>query len=194
MKKAQLVALSSLLAGALLSGNTFAEENKGWVWGPVFQKGFDPHFTVGVTTGRMDPDLAGAKSDTVNGLTLSLNCPWFQPPKGTIRQVFNYNVYDDGNYDIRTFELNPRYFVPISPSVQVGVGPGFGYMWVDAKNGTDDNMWTFQVGADLDYRHKNLFFGVATRYMVTQEKELGTTTTKQDANNWVVQLRAGFNF
>lgn len=193
MKKAKIIAVATLLSGAMLTGNALAE-SKGWKWAPVMDKDFDPHFTVGITTGQMDIDLPNAKKDTVNGLTLSLNCPWFQPPKGTIRQVFNYNVYDDGNYEVKTFELNPRYFVPVSPSVQFGVGPGFGYMWVDPATGTDADMWTFQVGADLDYRNKNLFMGAAARYMWTQEEVIGTVSTKQDANNWVIQLRAGFNF
>lgn len=185
--------LLSIFSGLLLTSNVYAEEGKGWTIAPFLDDDFDPHFTAAVTTGSMNLKLPGAGTDTVNGLMLSLNCPWFQPPKGTIRQVFNYNVYDDGNYDVKTFEMNPRYFVSVSPSVQLGVGPGVGYMWIDSDVGNDAEVWTFQVGADLDYRNKNLFLGLGTRYMITEEDDIGTRTD-QDADNWVVQLRAGLNF
>jgi len=193
MGKFKNLLLLSVCSGVLLSGQAQAQEGNGWTIAPFLNDDFDPHFTVGVTTGSMNLKLPGAGTDTVNGLTLSLNCPWFQPPTGTIRQVFNYNVVDDGNYEVRTFEMNPRYYVSVSPSVQVGVGPGIGYMWVDSDVGNDGEVWTFQVGADVDYRNKNLFLGAGARYMITEEDNIGLSAN-QSADNWVVQLRAGLNF
>jgi len=193
MGKLNQLALITVFTGMFLSSSAYAEEGKGWTIAPFLEDDFDPHFTVAATTGTMNLKLPGADTASVNGLMLSLNCPWFQPPTGTIRQVFNYNVYDDGNYEVKTFEMNPRYFVAVSPSIQLGVGPGIGYMWIDSDVGNDAEMWTFQVGADLDYRNKNLFLGLGARYMITEEDNVGTVGN-QDADNVVVQLRAGLNF
>lgn len=193
MKKQILFAVIFAISGALFSGTVLAEDKEGWVVLPYQNDDFDPHFTVALATGIMDPNVTGASSGAINGLVLSLNCPWFQPPTGTIRQVFNYNIYDEDNLEIKTFEMNPRYFIPISPSVQVGFGPGVGYVTIAPKDNAEAHVLSFQVGADLDYRNKNLFAGLSARYMMTQEAKFGGMS-ENDVDNLAIQLRVGYNF
>ena len=194
MKKQILFAVLFAISGTLFSGTALAEDEKGWTILPYQNSDFDPHFTVGIATGTMKPSESDTSSGGFNGLVLSLNCPWFQPPTGTIRQVFNYNVYDEDNVKIKTFEMNPRYFIPVSPSVQIGFGPGVGYVTVAPDNSAESHVLSFQVGADLDYRNKNLFAGVSARYMMTQEDKFGGSTNESDVDNLAIQLRVGYNF
>ncbi len=177
-----------------ISGTALAEEEKGWTVLPYQNSDFDPHFTVALATGIMKPIVHGPSSGAVNGLVLSLNCPWFQPPTGTIRQVFNYNIYDEDNVEIKMFEMNPRYFIPISPSFQIGFGPGVGYVTIEPEVGATDHVLSFQIGADLDYRNKNLFAGLSLRYMGTQDAKFGDSTNERDVDNLAVQMRVGYNF
>jgi len=189
MKK-QLLPLGLLVAMA--SATVFAEQGKGWTLGPAFEDGWDPEFTVAATANHMDTDITGVDSDTSAGLQISLNCPWFQPPSGLIRQQFNINKFDKDGIELTTFELNPRYYVNMSPALMVGFGPGFGYMWADADAGEDNNMWTLQLGGDVEYRQGALFLGAGARYQFTQDEELGIDN--KGADNWLVQLKVGVNF
>jgi hypothetical protein len=53
-------------------------------------------------------------------------------------------------------------------------------------------MWTLQLGGDLEYRQGALFLGAGARYMWTQDKYVGLS--KEGADNWLVQVKAGINF
>jgi len=195
MKKQISFAVMFAISGALFSGTARAEDEKGWTLLPYKNDDFEVNFTVALATGIMDPHVSGdVDSGAANGLVLSLNCPWFQPPKGAIRQVFNYNVYDKDDLEIKTFEMNPRYFIPMSPSVQLGIGPGVGYVTIAPKDSAEAHVLSFQVGADLDYRNKNLFAGIGVRYMITQEAKFGGGMVDNDVDNLAIQLRVGYNF
>ena len=195
MKKQILFSTLFAVSGTIFSGAALAEEEKGWTVLPYQHEDFTPGFTLAVASGVMDPNVSGDfDSGVMNGLVLSLNCPWFQPPTGVIRQVFNYNVYDEDDLKIKTFEMNPRYFVPISPSLQVGFGPGVGYVTVAPKNSAEAHMLSFQIGADIDYRNGPLFAGVAARYMITQEASFAGSAETRDVDNMLVQFRVGYNF
>lgn len=184
--------VSFVLLASVATAPVFAEENKGWTLGPAFEEGWDPHFTIAATANYINPDIAGVDSDSSLGLQISLNCPWFQPPSGVIRQQFNINKFDNDGIELTTFELNPRYYVNMSPAVMVGVGPGIGYMWTDAAVGAESNMWTFQLGGDVEYRQGAMFLGAGARYQLTENSPLGVGNT--GADNWLVQLKAGINF
>jgi hypothetical protein len=180
------------LLASLLATTVLAEEESGWVMGPAFKEGWQADFTLALAANYIDPDIIGVDGNSGLGVQVSLNCPWFQPPKGLIRQQFNVNQFDNDGIEFTTFEINPRYFVEMSPSVMLGVGPGFGYMWTDVDVGKAENMWTLQLGGDLEYRQGALFLGAGARYMWTQDKYVGLS--KEGADNWLVQVKAGINF
>jgi hypothetical protein len=180
------------LLTTLAVGQLQAEEEEGWVIGPAFKGGWSPDFTLALSLNYIEPDIHGVDGDIGGGLQLSLNCPWFQPPSGVIRQQFNYNKFDKDGIELTTFEINPRYYVDVSPTTRVGAGPGFGYMWTDADVGEENGMWTFQLGGDVEYRQGALFLGAGARYMLTENQSLGIDN--RGADNWLVQLKAGVNF
>lgn len=190
MKQRKL--LAALILGMATIPASAAEGTGEWVMGPAFKPGWDPHFTIAATAGYLDPDIQGVDGGSAYGLQLSLNCPWFSPPTGAIRQQFNYNTFDNDGQEITSLEMNPRYFVSASPSILIGAGPGIGYVWTKSDLGKDKNVWALQLGADIEYRHEQLFLALGTRYMWTQNKELGIDN--KGANNLLTQVKVGFNF
>lgn len=173
-----------LTAAVLFAGLITSAQADGWIMSPYKQAGWSPDFTLAVTAGPMDFDIAGMDVDTALGVQLSLNCPWFSPPSGTIRQQFNYNTFDNNNVTINTLEMNPHWYGS-SGKLSYGAGPGLGYVWVKPDVGLDDSMWAFQLSADVEYRHGVLFAGIGTRYQFT---------SGGDADNLLTQVKFGVNF
>ena len=182
-----LCALSSTAAAEKLTSDSGE-----WVMGPAFKPEWKPHFTIAATAGYLDPDINGVSGSSSPGIQLSLNCPWFSPPTGAIRQQFNYNTFNNDGQKLKSLEMNPRYFIPASPSILVGFGPGLGYLWTESDLGKDKNVWALQLGADIEYRYKRLYLGLGTRYQWTQDKEIGVAN--KGANNLLTTAKLGFNF
>jgi hypothetical protein len=51
-------------------------------------------------------DVKDLGAATYQGLEFSLDCPWFQPPKGTLRQQFNYGTYSKDNVSLAVLSNN----------------------------------------------------------------------------------------
>jgi hypothetical protein len=177
----------ALLSTIALSGSALAE---GWVVGPAFKDGWDPEFTLAAVGGSMDPDHVS--SDLYKGVEFSLNCPWFQPPTGTIRQQFNIGTFDDNGLEITSFEMNPNYFMTLTPNLTLGVGPGIGYVRASINNGPTEGLWSIQASANLNYRSGPLFMGAGVRYQNTEDDALAAGVN--GADNWLVNAKIGFNF
>ena len=192
LKSKTLCALLLCAVSSTAAAEKLTNDSGEWITGPAFKPDFKPHFTLAVTGGYLNPDIDGISSDSAPGIQLSLNCPWFTPPSGAIRQQFNYNTFDSDGQSLKSLEMNPRYFVSASPSILVGFGPGLGYVWTESDLGKDKNVWALQLGADIEYRHKRLYLAVGSRYQWTQDKELGVANSC--ANNLLTQAQIGFNF
>jgi len=184
--KARLAAIT-LFSAAAVSGAALAEA---WVLGPAFKDGWKPEFTLAAVGGVMDADHAG--SDLYAGVEFSLNCPWFQPPKGVIRQQFNIGTYDDNGLEITSYEMNPNYFMTLSPNLTLGIGPGIGYARASYKDGPTEGLWSVQASANLNYRSGPLFLGAGARYQDTQDDTLAPGV--KGADNWLINAKAGINF
>lgn len=181
--------LTALLASALLLPG--AANAQGWNLFPFLDEDWSADFTLAATGGLMDPDVEGLDSDTAVGAQLSLNCPWFDPPQGQIRQQFNYTTYEDGPTEIRSLELNPHYYLG-EGNLTFGFGPGLGYVWVGNDGGADDSMWAGQFSADVEYRRGLLFVGAGTRYQWTQSGDFDGN--EESVDNWLHQVKLGLNF
>lgn len=180
------LAAFAFLSTLALSGSAMAD---GWTLGPAFKDGWKPDFTLAAVIGSMDAD--NASSGAYKGAEFSLNCPWFQPPTGTIRQQFNIGSYQNGNMSLTSFEMNPNYFISVAPGWTVGAGPGIGY--VHAYVGDHSAaLASFQVSANLNYRSGHFFFGAGARYQDTRNKEIAPGIN--GADNWLVSAKAGINF
>jgi len=183
--KHKLKALT-FLAILAISGNALAD---GWTLGPAFKPGWKPEFTMAAVVGSMDVKNGG--SSDYKGAELSLNCPWFQPPTGVIRQQFNIGNYEHGGMSVTSFEVNPNYFISVAPGWTVGAGPGFGF--VRAYQGDHGAvMASLQASANVNYRNGPFFFGAGARYQDTRNKELVPGTN--GADNWLLSAKVGINF
>ena len=187
MKK--IVIAAALGLSTIFAGTAHAA---GWVVGPAFKDGWKANFTVAAIGGLLDPDTEMSDSAAYGGVEVSLDCPWFQPPTGTIRQQFWIGRYEDNGVTLTSFEVNPRYFIDLDGGWSVGFGPGFGY--VEAETPYDDSvgMGSLQAGGDLHYRSGALFFGVGARYMFTENKNI--SANEKGADNWAAVAKVGFNF
>jgi hypothetical protein len=189
VKKIRSVALASML----LSVSAVASD---WEIMPFLNDGWSPNFTFALTAGKLNINNGPyGTNDSTYGAQLSLDCPWFQPPEGTLRQQFNYNVYDDNTLKIKTFELNPHYYLGnMKEGLSYGFGPGFGYAWVTPNNISQTGFWTLQASVDVEYRVDEFFVGLGTRYQWSENNELGSSGVSQDIDNWLTQLKIGINF
>ena len=180
----------SLAAAAIaFPGIGFSGE---WVMGPAFKEGWIGDYTAAVTAGYMALDNDSASDDSSLGLQFALNCPWFRPPEGMIRQQFNLNRFDHDGLELTSLEMNPRYFWDLPSNFTLGVGPGVGYVWTDPDEGKSPNLWSLQAGVDLDYRQGVFYFGVGTRYQWTENKRVGLNDNGVD--NWLTSVKVGVNF
>lgn len=185
MKRATL----TLAAGALLiAGNAQAAGQ--WTWLAGIKDGYSAQPTVSLMAGVMDP--SNMSSDTISGIELSLNCPLLQPPTNRIRQQLSYTKYDDNGVEIKSIEINPHYVVEVSPGLEIGAGPGLGFVMVDTATG-DDNVFGLQLGASLHYQANSpLFIGAEARYQITGEEHFGAAS-KSDVDNYRVLLKVGYS-
>ncbi len=194
MKIKYFVSVLSFLGFLGFSGLTHAAEESGWVLFPFLKDGWKTNFTVAASSGRLNPAGNLGNTGTYSGLEVSLDCPWFSPPKGRLRQQFWLGTFDNGAVKFTSFELNPRWYVALSESKkwEFGIGPGFGYMNADTSLSKGIEMATFQVGADLNYRNGAFFFGVGARYQDTRDKQI--LPNHYGADNSLVVAKIGLNF
>ena len=183
--KHQFSALA-LLSTLAISGSALAD---GWTMFPVKNDGWKPEMTLAVVAGSMDVKDIGTAE--YQGAELSLNCPWFQPPTGTIRQQFNICAYESGNASLTSFEMNPHYYVSVAPGLTIGAGPGIGYVhgYIGDK---EADMSSIQVSAAVNYRKGHFFAGAGARYQDTLDKEIVPGVKGMD--NWLVTAKVGINF
>jgi hypothetical protein len=175
------------LALALL-GATSAAHAGGWSVLPITDPGFKAEPTLALMGGLLNPDVSGADADAAYGAELSFNCLALQPPTGKLRTQISWTKYDDAGLEIESIELNPHYLVKVGEGLEIGAGPGLGY--VSGKTGAiDENAWALQVGASAHYRAGNLFLGAEARYQFTEEEFAG-----EDMDNFRVMLKVGYNF
>lgn len=176
------------LAGSLLATSASAEVIKMW---PYKDPDWDPEFNFSVTAGQFDPEVSGVDSESSIGLQLALNCPWFGPPLGALRQQLNLNMVNGDGYDVTTFEINPRWYA-VDGNLRYGAGPGFGYMWLDSDTGGDDTSVTLQLSAAVEYYMDNIVIGAGTRYQHTLNDDFNNSG--DGLNNLLTDIKIGFTF
>lgn len=176
------------LAGTLFATSASAELVKMW---PYKDANWDPDFNLFITAGQFDPAVSGLDTESVTGLQLSLNCPWFGPPVGAIRQNMNYNMVKADGYDLNTFEINPRWYA-VDDNLRYGAGPGFGYMWVKPDVGDDASSVTLQLSASVEYTIDKFIIGAGTRYQYTLDQDINGSG--DGFNNMLTDIKIGFDF
>lgn len=180
--------IRAVLAAALCvcAGSAAAGE---WQFLPILKDGYKPDLVLSVAGGALDPK--GADRHTYAGLELAMNCGLFQTPTGVVRTKISYGGYDHDGLEYRTFEVNPRWTVPVAQNLSFGIGPGIGYVRTEVGS-RDTHMFAWQVGADLDYRMGRMNLGLGARWQDTLDKTVAPGTS--GAENWLVQAKIGLAF
>ena len=178
------------LGGVLLAGSAPATAAD-WQFLPALQSGYQADTTLAVMGGLQDPDRSAVDAGGAYGVELSLNCPTIKPPVGHIRQQISVTRFDNDGLELTSFEINPHYMVSLAENLDLGIGPGLGYVSADA-GGNSDGVFALQAGASLHYRTGPLFLGAEARYQVTQEAEFGAAD--EDVNNYRLLGKAGITF
>lgn len=160
-----------------------------WQFLPILKDGYKPDLVLSAVGGSLDPQ--GAAADTYLGLELAMNCGLFQTPSGVVRTKISYGGYDHDGLEYRSFEVNPRWTVPLAQNLSFGIGPGIGYVRTEV-GGRDTDLFAWQVGADLDYRLGRVSFGLGLRWQDTVNKRVAPGA--EGAENWLVQAKVGYAF
>lgn len=183
-----------VVAGVLLGLGMWgsAQAAEGWRFLPVMQPGFQAKPTIAGTYGVLDPDVDGAGSGSAMGVELSFDCILLQTPGNRLRQQLSYTRYDEDGVEIRSLELNPHYVFDLGGGLQLGFGPGLGYVQADADTGEDADMLALQAGGSVHYRRGMLFLGLDARYQVTQAEDVGAGD--DGADNFRALAKVGVNF
>jgi len=183
--KSLLMAVAGTLVATSVSAGEYIK-----MW-PYKDPNWDPEFNLSIAAGQFDPQNSGMDSESVTGVQLSLNCPWFGPPLGALRQQFNFNVVDADTYTINTFEINPRWYA-VDGNLRYGAGPGFGYMWINPDVGENADTWTLQLSVAAEYRIDKISFGIGSRYQYTMDQDINRSGEGMD--NVLTDVKIGFDF
>lgn len=186
MKKQVCASLIGLVVATAAPG-VAAEE---WDFLAGLSDDYQAQPSLALVGGVMDPDFGALDSGALYGLEFSLNCPLLQPPSNRIRQQLSLTRFDEDGVEITSLEINPHYVIAMSENLEIGFGPGFGVLDVQAGP-QDDMLLGIQAGASVHYRRGALFVGGEARYQVTTEERFGGTD--QGADNARVLLKVGMN-
>ncbi len=181
-----------VLGSALVLASVNAQATDEWSWFAGMKDGYTAQPAVSLMFGMLDPDVDGVDSDAITGIEVSLNCPMLQPPTNRIRQQISYTRYDKDGVELTSIEANPHYVIETSPGLELGFGPGFGYVMAKTDNGTlDDGALALQLGVSAHYTGMGpLFIGAEARYQMTGDFD----GIDDSIDNFRVALKVGYSF
>lgn len=159
--------LVSTLIGAGLLLNVTASHADGLRFLPGLEKGFKFEPTVAATIGAMNTPSANDDVVAMYGIDFNMNCGLIQTPDNRIRTHVQLNFTNDSGVKTASFELSPRYTLPLGNSFSVGAGPVLGALHNDRTNDTH-----FAYGAVIgaNYRMGMAYVGLDLRYLNTTEQ------------------------
>lgn len=147
--KLKQFAAALAFAGLSLAGT--ASHADGLTFFPGLNPGFKYEPTLAITAGIMDAHSARDNSMTVYGIDFNMNCGLFQTPDNRIRTHVQLNHVDESGVKSTSFEISPRYTLPIGNGFSVGAGPVLGLVRVDNGN-TEKNLFGYGAVAGLNFR------------------------------------------
>ncbi len=178
-----------LAAALALAGLTFAgaAQADGIRFFPALEKGFKLEPTLAITGGMTH--AAGARDDSmgVYGIDFNMNCGLMQTPANRIRTHVQINRVDESGIKATSFELSPRYTLPLGAGFSVGAGPALAMVRMDNGN-TDRNLFGYGAVAGLNFRAGMFYAGTDIRYLNTNERD------RVQFENWTWLAKVGINF
>jgi hypothetical protein len=134
-------------------------------------------------------DVRSGRDDTMTilGLDFNMNCGLIQTPDNRIRTHIQINHVDESGVKSTSFELSPRYTLPIGGGFSAGAGPVLALVRVDSGN-SNQNLFGYGAVAGLNFRAGMFYAGADLRYLNTTEHN----NTQLD--NWALLAKVGINF
>lgn len=177
---------SALLIAGLTLGTTAAQAD-GLTFFPGLQSGFKFEPSVAVSLGVMN--APGARDDAmfVYGLDFNMNCGLIQTPEKRIRTHVQINHVDESGIKSTSFELSPRYTLPVGSGFSVGAGPVLAMVMADNGN-KDKNLFGYGAVVGANYRKGMYYSGLDLRYLNTNERD------NVQFENWALLAKVGINF
>lgn len=177
---------STLLVASLALGTT-ASHADGLRFFPGMEAGFKAEPSLAVSAGVMGTPATNDDSMFVYGLDFNMNCGLIQTPENRIRTHVQINHVDESGMKATSFELSPRYTVPLGSGFSVGAGPVLGMVMAD--NGrTDKNLFGYGAVVGANYRKGMYYSGLDLRYLNTSERD------SVSFENWALMAKVGINF
>jgi hypothetical protein len=173
------------LAATLVTLSFVASANE-WRFVPLMT---DPSFklepSIALTANSVDPIDGPNRSST--GIDFNFNCGLLQDPQNRMRTHINIGSKNEDDVSVNSFELSPRYTVPLGQGLSIGVGPSLAVYRLSGR-GYEETLLAGGVAAGINYRSGALFLGADVRFHDTEKKQ-GT-----DFDNWTAGVKVGVNF
>jgi hypothetical protein len=110
-----------------------------------------------------------------------------QVPQNRMRTHINIGSKNEDDVSVNSFELSPRYTVPLGQGLSIGVGPSLAVYRLSGR-GYEETLLAGGVAAGINYRSGALFLGADVRFHDTEKKQ------GADFDNWTVGVKVGVNF
>jgi opacity protein-like surface antigen len=169
---------------------------------PVLKKGYRPQMGIALLGGMenfsCDKLPSEAKTSSVYGVEISLQCPLLCTKKNYIRQQLTIMSQDHVGLKTLAVELNPQYRIVAKPKYDIGVGPSIGLIFANFIN-VNKTVFSYGLGCGASYYlNNNLFVGVELRYVhtadVTFNDESNGIEAEADLTNFRYFLKLGYRF
>ena len=184
MKLKNLVASVLAAGGLLVAVSSHAGEAR---FLPVLESGFTLGPSLAVSLGAMDVQDSDEDAVLAYGIDLSFNCLLFQTPENRMRTHLQVNHTDESDLTSTSFELSPRYNLPLGTEVSLGVGPVLALVVADTGDG-NQSLFGYGVVVGPEYRAGRFFAGLDLRYLNT------TKDSGVEFENWAALAKFGVNF
>ncbi|WP_088287272.1 hypothetical protein [Ideonella sp. A 288] len=169
----------------LLTTATLASAQS-WRFLPLFtDPGYKAQPTLALTVDSVNPD--GARDATGYGLEFNFNCGLIQSPDNRIRTYSKLHRSSEDGLKATTFELSPRYMLPLGGGLSAGAGPSLTAVRVSAP-GVSKTLYGAGLAAGVDWRSGAYYVGADVRWHDVRQKN------GIEYDNTAVGLKVGMNF
>lgn len=177
---------STLLLAGLALGATSSQAD-GLRFFPGLEKGFKAEPSLAISAGVMGAAATNDDAMLVYGLDFNMNCGLIQTADNRIRTHVQINHVDESGMKSTSFELSPRYTVPLGSGFSVGAGPVLGVVLAD--NGrSDKSLFGYGAVVGANYRKGMYYSGLDLRYLNTSQSD------SVSFENWALLAKVGINF
>jgi hypothetical protein len=178
----------TLLTLSLLAGASLAQAADGWQFLPIVNDpGYKAQPTLALSVDRVNPKNDGVPSDTATGLEFNFNCGLVQSPDKRIRTAVKFSRSSQNDLKVTSFELSPRYMVPVGNGVTLGAGPSLTSVRL-SEAGDGRTLWGAGLAASAEWRSGAMFLGADLRWHDLRKKD------GVEYDNTAIGLRVGVNF